>query len=115
MNDMLPIAVKKDNIFRKISNLIKQIFYQGRNKKSKTKGTMPKKRNRDFYKVEGSKEKNDELIKEIKQNKTLQDIIKIIERNPEAMKKLDTPKLEIIDNYYQEQIKKYKEKIERIS
>ena len=43
----------------------------------------------------------------------MEEIIKIIEKEPELLKKLDIPKLEMIDNYYKEKIAEYKKKLKK--
>lgn len=47
----------------------------------------------------------------LKDNKKMQEIIKIIEENPAILEKLDEDKLKIIDNYYIEKIKECKKKL----
>lgn len=67
----------------------------------------------DLYKVENIDEKNAEIIKKNNQERKMEKIIKIIEKEPELLKKLDIPKLEMIDNYYKEKIAEYKKKLKK--
>jgi len=107
MDNILPIEAKEINFLKKITNFIKKIFY-----KNKSAINEKSKENDKFYQEE---KLNVKLIKEINEKKTLQEIIAIIEKNPEIMKNLDIHKLEMIDNYYKEQIEECKKKIARIS
>ena len=59
------------------------------------------------YKVEIN-EINSNIIKDLNRKRKMEEIIQIIERKPETLKKLDIPKLEIIDRYYKEKIIEYK-------
>ena len=67
----------------------------------------------DLYRVENIDEKNAEIIKKNNQKRKMEEIIKIIEKEPELLKKLDIPKLEMIDNYYKEKIAEYKKKLSK--
>lgn len=114
MDNILPIEVRKINFLKKITNFIKKIFYHANNKKQ---GDLAEifDGNDEVDSYKGIEEFNSILIKEINQKKTVQEIIPIIEKNPEIMKHLSVHKLEIIDNYYQEQIEEYKNKIAKVS
>ena len=63
------------------------------------------------YKVENIENKNIEIIKKIDQKNKMEEIINIIEMNPNVLEKLNIEKLKIIDNYYQEKINEYNIKI----
>ena len=43
----------------------------------------------------------------------IEEIVKIIENNPNILENLDISKLEIIDSYYQQKIDECKKKIEK--
>ncbi len=62
------------------------------------------------YRVEGIEERNEEVIKNMKEKAILEEIIHIIEQSPEILKKLDVHKLEVIDKYYKDKIAKIKRK-----
>ncbi len=50
----------------------------------------------------------------LKQREKMEEIIAIIEKNPNTLKKLDIRRLEIIDRYYIDKIEKYKNKLAKI-
>lgn len=108
----LPIEFKKENIFKRIKRIIKSIFI----KKPKIETEIllnnnhkgrPNKVISELYKV------NDVMDTDVVVNKKqkMQEIIDIIEKDPSVLKKLDIKKLQIIDNYYIEQIEIYKKKL----
>lgn len=61
---------------------------------------------KEMYKVENIDDVYKKLYEKIKKEQKLDEIIEIIEKNPELLEKISTDKLEIIDNYYTEKISK---------
>lgn len=51
------------------------------------------------------------VIKKMNQKQKLEEIIKIIEKNPDILEKLDIPKLKIINKYYKDKILEYEKKL----
>ena len=118
MNSNLPVVQKriKKPFLKKVINFVKNIF-----KKDKTARTEKKMRDRieinaarlrEAYKVNSS-EFNP--TKDIEKRKKISDIIKLVEKDPEALQNLDIEKLKIIDKYYKEEIAEYKRRISNIS
>ena len=60
------------------------------------------------YKIEGLEEASKDIIKKAHNDRTLADIIRIVEQHPEVLKKLDLNKLKIIDQYYKDEIEKFR-------
>lgn len=120
VNSNLPVEVKRESFFKRIFNFLKRTF--GREEKcnstyivntdssDKTNAENLKGQ----YKVENLELKNEEVIKRENQRRKLQEIIQIIENNPDSLEKLDISKLEIIDNYYAEKIAENKLKIAKL-
>lgn len=106
----LPVKLKKQNIFEQFYNYIKKFLKKEKNIGNETikakESNMTEK-----YKVYNIDKINADLIKEVNKKNKMEEIIQIIEKNPEALEKLDIPKLEIIDNYYKERIIEYKRKL----
>lgn len=112
MNNKLPIEVKKDNLFTRLVRFLKSVF----KKKDKTDIIRE---NEELDNSTAFKEKNLEELKFetiVKRNpqKVIEEIIQIIEKNPDTLEKLDITKLEIIDMYYKRKIAECKRKLKRI-
>ena len=74
-------------------------------------GLSKKYKLKDDYKIDNIDEKNTAIIRKIKKKATLEEIIHMVEKNPNLLHKLDIPKLEIIDKYYKEKIAKIRKKL----
>ena len=116
MNNKLPIEVKKDNIFKRFFNYIKKIFKKKTSKETIEKSeesTIVKKTTKitELYKLENFDEVNADVIKETNRRNKIEEIIRIIEKEPEILNKLDIPKLEVIDQYYKDKIIEYRKKL----
>ena len=116
MSNKLPIKVKKNNIIKKFFNYIKKIFKKKTSEQhiDRTEQTISEDRKTKIseqYKLENMDEVNADIIKEANRKSKIEEIIRLIEKKPEILKKLDIPKLEIIDKYYKDEIKKYKRKL----
>lgn len=116
MSNKLPIKAKQKNFLKKFFDYIKKFL----NKKTsmehidRTEETASKERKSkiaELYKLENMDGVNSDIIKEANRKSKIEEIIRIIEKKPEILKKLDIPKLEIIDKYYKDEIKKYKRKL----
>lgn len=100
MSSNLPI--KKESKISRFFNYIKALFRKESKENIFQDVEVSDKLNQeativDKYKVYGIAEK-------IKRKQTLEQIIDMIEQNPDALYSLDTTKLEIIDTYYKEKI-----------
>jgi len=118
MSKDLPVELKKDNIFKRIFNNIKRLLFNKKNNNVMVESTpiIDEKINfTDFYKVENLEHVNASIIRDINNKNKIEEIIQIIEKNPDTLDKLDIPKLEIIDNYYKNKVLEYKNKIARLS
>ena len=113
-SNKLPAIVKKDTILKKIFNFVKRKFKKKTKNKKKTTPNMKYDKNRinELYKIATN---NDKIIKEVKQQEKMIEIIKLIEKNPETLENLDTQRLEVIDSYYKSEIERYKKKISKVS
>ena len=114
------IKVKKESIFKRISNFINKIFTREKyigNKEEKEEIDFTNCKNSidKLYRVDIPDEVNYNIINEGKRKRKLHEIIQIIESNPETLEKLDIPKLEVIDKYYKEKIIECRRKIENLS
>lgn len=118
MNSNLPVVQKevKKPFFKKVINFVKNIF-----KRDKTART--EKRMRDRIEVNAARLRNAyklnpsefNPIKDIDKRKKISDIIRLVEKDPEALQNLDIEKLKLIDKYYKEEIAEYKRKISNVS
>ena len=116
MSSKLPVEVKKDNILKKFFKYIKNIFKKktsmedieeiGESAIEKNKSKIT-----ELYKLENLDEVNANVIREANRKNIIEEIIRIIEKEPEILKKLDIPKLEVIDQYYKEKIIEYKKRL----
>lgn len=114
MDTNLPAIAKKDTVFKKMVNFIKRVFkVRKRSKIEKISRKECANKINELYKVALSN--NDKIIKETNRKERLFDIIKIIEKQPEMLEDLDISKLEVIDNYYKNEISEYKKKIAKVS
>lgn len=116
MSNKLPIKVKKDNIFFRFFNYIKNFLKKKTSMQTIEKSeesTRIKKKTRIFeqYKLENLDEVNADIIKEVNRKCKIEEIIRIIEKEPELLKKIDIPKLKVIDKYYKDEIIKYRKKL----
>lgn len=117
MNNNLPIEQKriKKPFFKKVINFVKNIF-----KKDKTKAER-KMRDRietNAARLREAYKKNEPAFNtthDIDKKRKISEIIKLVEKDPEALKNLDIDKLKIIDKYYKEEIAEYKKKISNAS
>ena len=115
----LPMELEKNNIFKRCIKYIKDFF----NRKSKNKiqniskidYDVPKKRKiNDLYKIDNIDSINNINSLNNKEKK-MNEIIDVIEKNPDVLEKLSINRLKIIDNYYIEQIEKCKRKLANIT
>ena len=65
----------------------------------------------DCNKLENLDKVNVNVIKQVNRQNKIEEIIQIIEKEPEMLKKLDIPKLEVIDKYYKDKIIEYRKKL----
>ncbi len=118
MNSNLPIEQKriKKTFFKKVVNFVKNIF-----KKDKTKA---ERKMRDRIEINAARlreayQSNAPTFNTTKdvvdKKKKISEIIKLVEKDPEALKNLDIDKLKIIDKYYKEEIAEYKKRISSAS
>ncbi len=116
MNNNLPTEVKNNNIFKKIFNYIKTIFKKKTSNETienSQESVIPKKKTKitELYKVENLDKLNADVIREANRKNKIEEIIQIIEKDPETLKRLDIPKLEVIDQYYKDKITECKKKL----
>lgn len=118
MKEKLPVQFKKDNIFKRFINFIIRPFTkkQYTNDDNSQPVIIEPEKNinqstdtntLEQYKVDNAGQINSNAIKAANQTKTLEEIIQIIEKEPSMLEKLDIDKLKIIDQYYDNEIKKY--------
>ena len=116
MSNKLPIKAKQKNFLKKFFDYIKKFL----NKKTSmehiesTEETASEKRKSkiaELYKLENMEGGNSDIIKEANRKSKIEELICIIEKKPEMLKKLDIPQLEIIDKYYKDKIKEYRKKL----
>lgn len=116
MGNNLPVK-SKNSFWNRIVNRIKGFF-----RKEKPDIDMQVEEVREFetveksgfvekYQVEEAKDLTENVIKENIRRNNIEDIIQIIEKNPELLDELDIDKLRIIDNYYKEKIEEIKKKL----
>ena len=112
MNNKLPIEVKKDNLFTRFFRFLKNIF----KKKDKTDIIQENKvvDNNITLKENNLEELKTESISKRNPQKVIEEIIQIIEKNPDTLESLNIAKLEIIDMYYKRKIAECKRKLKRI-
>lgn len=110
----LPAEVKKDNVFKRLYKFIKSFFskYEKNNIVEDTAVIEKETKIRELYKVANLEEISSNIINEANKKRTLEEIIQIIEKEPEILKKLDIPKLKVIDKYYKDKIIEYRKKLE---
>lgn len=118
MKEKLPVQFKKDNIFKRFINFIIRPFTkkQYTNDDNSQPVIIEPEKNinqstdtntLEQYKVDNAGQINSNAIKAANQTKTLEEIIQIIEKEPSMLEKLDIDKLKIIDQYYDNEIKRY--------
>lgn len=110
MNNKLPIEVKEDNIFKKIFSYIKNIFNKKDEHHEIKESIKNKDDNEEFYKLkEKLMKNNNQYVQKRSSKKIMDEIIELVEENPDMLEKLDIEKLEIIDRYYEQRIIECKE------
>ena len=118
MKEKLPVQFKKDNIFKRFINFIihkikKKQYTNDDNSQpviiepEKNINQSTDTNTLEQYKVDNAGQINSNAIKAANQTKTLEEIIQIIEKEPSMLEKLDIDKLKIIDQYYDNEIKRY--------
>ena len=112
----LPMKIEEDGFFQRIIKWIKSFFRRDKVVSENSK-IEPKEQKRTImmsYKVKNLENVNSEIIRRNNQRRTLEEIIQIIEKHPSSLWNLDIRKLKLIDNYYKEEIQKYKKKLEKM-
>lgn len=110
MNNKLPIEVKKDNIFTRLFNFLKSVFKKQDKETSEKENKELMNKNSDFKENNLEKLKFETMTRRNPQ-KVIEEIIQIIEKNPNVLENLDIEKLEIIDMYYKRKIVACKRKL----
>ena len=112
MNNLL-IKYKSKNIFQKFISPLKNAFKKASKPEIKVeiKNQLLRPIIAEKYKVEGIVSTD---IKSV-ESKTMQEIIDIIENNPEALEKLSIKKLELIDQYYIDKINQYRQMLDNMA
>lgn len=111
MNNKLPIEVKKDNLFTRLFRFLKSVF-----KKKEENDVIKENKELDnniTFKEKNLEELKFETITKRNPQKVIEEIIQIVEKNPDTLEKLDITKLEIIDMYYKRKIAECKRKLKR--
>lgn len=115
MENNLPAVIRKNTILKKMVNFMKNIFKKRKKAKKIPKEVECESKINELYKVADLEENNKKVVKEEIKKEKLFEIIQIIEKNPETLKKMDIHKLEVIDRYYKNEIEEYKKKIAKVS
>ena len=108
------------NIFNKISELIKRIFNKPKliEEHSNTKSNIEQLDNKEKMKkeliVDGIEELNEKMYKKINDEKSMNEIIKIIEKRPGLLKTLDIHKLEQVKKFYEKKNEELDLKIKKL-
>lgn len=112
----LPIETKEEKGFKKWLNFFKKIFTNKRYseievEENKEKSNVKSRNIRELYRVDIKDEKVNELkfIEDDLKNKKMEDIINMIEKDPQMISALDLSMLKNIDKYY---VKKESDEIE---
>lgn len=103
-----------------LKNFIKRLFnknklIEGPNEsltntsKSFQKGTL-----KEQVAVEGIQEKNRELYQKMKEEKNIDDILAMVNRNPDVLENLSISKLEKINQFYDKRIEEMEIKINKL-
>lgn len=116
MSNNLPIKAEKNNIFKKIILFFKKIFVKEQVVIQPNKKIFAESENKlnEQYKVEDIEFISKVAKRENKKIK-LEEIIQIIEKEPQTLEKLELEKLQIIDQYYIDKIAEYNEKLTNMS
>ena len=110
MDRNLPIEAKKDNFFSRLINHIKTFFGSNEKVEFEESASEAITSINELYKVDTIDEQK--VVKEINRKNKIEEIIKIVEENPEILDTLNISRLELIDSYYSEKIVEYKRKVE---
>lgn len=113
MDKNLPIKAKNESFFKKIINYIKLFLGNNEKENIEEKATVEATSIDELYKVENVDEQK--TVKEINKKNKIEEIIQIVEKNPEILDTLNVLRLETIDNYYKEKIAEYRRKISNYS
>lgn len=108
MSNNLPIKFEKQSLVKRIISFLKSFFTKKEKVQEMNKVEPILKQDEAFKNQYIIKENNIKLVKPLSE---IERIIQIIEKEPKTLKKLSVEKLEIIDNYYIEQIAEYKRKV----
>lgn len=109
----LSMKLKKESILQRLIKSLKSIFKKNFKNEIETiqeETTIPGIKITERYKVDNLNLSNTKMDND----KTMKEIIDIIEKSPEMLEKLDINKLNIIDQYYIEKIAKYRNMLNNI-
>ena len=119
------MKIKKETFFKKIFKALLKIFKKKPEKLDYVQNNIVESQNvvnykntnniRELYSLPNFSEINSKFRIEQDKINAIEEIIKIIEKEPKSLKNLNIQQLEVIDNYYSKQILKYKAKISKLS